>query len=229
MANRIALFNNQGGNVRLPFYAGIATELRSISSSLDPVIVVWSASEVAEVRRRGEFEVIAYDEWVKQCPELDDFERDRIVTSCPEVVWGEVIATERSFTDYSVLLGSAGDRKESLPYVMSLLHRIIRFFEYLILNREIKAFVTPTADTLFTLVGFKVASHFKLDVVSEAAAWLIPSNMTGAGFLTSDEFMFCPRMHKEYLKLCDRTLSDCEIDTAQELAKSIMEFRGKTS
>lgn len=229
MAIRIAFFNNQGGDIRLSFYAGIAAELPTLSSTLEPIVVVWANDEVAKAKKYGAFEVVAYEEWTKKSPDLDDAELRRIAEEYPDVVWGEVVATERSFTDYSLLLGSAGDRKESVPYVASLLHRIILFFEYLFLEKAIKVIACPTADTLFTLVGFKVAARYQVTVISESAAWLIPEEMSGAGMFTSNEFMSCPRMRTEYAKLRQRTILDSDLTIAQAMAKTILGFRGKTN
>lgn len=229
MAVKIALFNNQGGKVRLPFYAKVADVLSSSASSVEALVIVWEDREVADAQKWGAPRVISYESWARTQATPNASDTRRLVSAYPNVNWAEVIAAERSFTDYSFLLGSAGDRRESLQYVTELLHRIVSFFEYLFIEEGVNSIACPTADTLFTLVGFKVAAHHGVKILSESAAWLMPREMTGAGMLTSDEFMTCPRMRYEYRRLSERALSEDEFAIADEMAQSVLGFGGKTN
>jgi len=104
---------------------------------LDAVVVVWQDKEMPDAQSYGAPKILSYESWVREsyiAP--DELEFQRLISSYPRVNWTEVIAAERSFTDYSFLGGSAGDRAENVQYVTQLLHRIVSFFEYFFASRN---------------------------------------------------------------------------------------------
>jgi hypothetical protein len=163
---RVALFNNQGGKIRMGFYVGIARDLQSSQPDFDSVLVLWTKAEALMATAEGVASVIDFESWSENWVYTEGM-ADELNLKYPNVNWSEVIAAERSFTDYSVLLGAAGDRRENSDYVSELLARIVGFFEYIFDTFQIKAMMCPTADTLFTLVGFKVAQQKGVQVVAE--------------------------------------------------------------
>ena len=225
---KVAFFNNQGGETRLSFYSGIAKELQGFRGDLEPIVVVWGERELDVAKSFGAKEVLVFETWVTKNLNAQKVNFDHLTQKYENVDWGEVIATERSFTDFSLLLGSSGDRRESIDYVKKLMIRIISFYEFLIQKFGISAFVMPTADTLFTLTGYKVASHFDIPIISESPAWIIPDEMSGAGFFCSDEFMHSPRMEMKYAELKERSLTDLEVESATSIKNSILHFGGHT-
>jgi len=225
---RVALFNNQGGKIRLGFYAGIARDLQRNQSEFDSVLVLWTKAEALLAKAEGVASVIDFESWSVNWIHTEGM-ADELNLRYPNVNWSEIIAAERSFTDYCTLLGAAGDRRENSDYVSELLARIVGFFEYIFDTFQIKAMMCPTADTLFTLVGFKVAQQKGVQAVAESAAWLLPKGMSGGGFLTADEYMQCPTMVKAYQRFGSASPSSSEVASAKELAAGIVEFDGKTA
>ncbi len=223
----VALFNNQGGKIRMGFYAGIARDLQSNQPEFDSVLVLWTKAEALLATAEGVVRVVDFESWSENWVHTEGM-ADELNLQYPKVNWSEIIAAERSFTDYSTLLGAAGDRRENSGYVSELLARIVGFFEYIFDTFQIKAMMCPTADTLFTLVGFKVAQQKGVQAVAESAAWLMPKGMPGAGFLTADEYMQCPTMVRAYQRLGSSSPSSSEVASAKELAGGIVEFDGKT-
>lgn len=225
---RIALFNNQGGKIRMGFYAGIARDLQSKNPDFDSVLVVWTKAEAMLAKAENVATVVDFESWSEGWVETENVD-ERLNLKYANVNWSEVIAAERSFTDYSALLGAAGDRHENSDYVLSLLARIVGFFEYVFECFQIKVMVCPTADTLFTLVGFKVAQQKGVQPIAESAAWLLPKDVHGGGFFTTDEYMHCPRMMGAYQELGTMRPSSSEVDGASDMAAGIYGFSGKTT
>ena len=225
---RVALFNNQGGQIRMGFYAGIARDLQSNQPEFDAVLVLWTKAEALLARAEGIASVVDFESWSANWTNIEGM-ADQLNLKYPNVNWSEIIAAERSFTDYSVLLGAAGDRRENSDYVSELLTRIVGFFEYVFDTFQIKAMMCPTADTLFTLVGFKVAQQKGVQAVAESAAWLLPKGLSGGGFLTADEYMQCPKMMRAYQDFGSVDPSLADVANANELAAGIVEFDGKTT
>ena len=226
---KIAFFNNQGGNVRLPFYRGLACEVQRRSNNIRSTLVVWEKSEARALELQDEVDLVVFEDWMSPRPRVTSADVDTLNDRYKDVNWAEVVAAERSFTDFSLLLGAAGDRKESVSYVSGLVVRLVWFYEHLIKDLGVSVFVSPTADTLFTLVGYKVARTHGVKVISESPGWLIPNGFPGAGFFCSDEFMHCPRMQAKYLELKSRALTLSEIREAEDVEESVLSFRGKTS
>lgn len=225
---RVALFNNQGGQTRMGFYAGIAGNLQKRKPELDSVLVVWTKEEAQLAKDQGVDCILDFESWAESWRPAEEAV-NRLNLNYPLVNWAEVIATERSFTDYSLLLGAAGDRHEDADYVWELLARIVGFFEYVFDTFQIQVMMCPTADTLFTLVGFKVARQKGIEAVAESAAWLLPEGMPGGGFLTRDEYMRSAQMIVAYEQLGKTEPTSSELTVAHQMAKAILEFSGKTS
>ena len=227
---RFAFFNNQGGQLRLAFYAACARELKLLNTSIEPVMILWKSEEIPLLEQFGLANVKVYDfeAWQRQQPTVKDEDVACLNKKYPNTNWGEVIAAERSFSDYSMLLGAAGDRRESNDYVCTLVVNIVHFIEHVFEKENVEVMACPTADTLFTMIGFKVARNMGVIAIAEAAAWLYEDGMNGAGFLTGDEFTHCPRMEHSYHALTKRSLDENERVIAARMANGIKGFTGKT-
>ena len=139
--------------------------------------------------------------------------------------WSAVVASERSFTDSSFLLGGAGHRAESKDYVERLVVNIVRFFERLFAAGRYDAVFCQTADSLFTHILFKVAQHFGAKLFAISPAWLQEGGRPGS-FFTNDEFMRCDRMIAAYRALTARSLTPDEVARAEQFRQVVAGFDG---
>ena len=98
---KVAFFNNQGGETRLSFYSGIAKELQGFRGDLEPIVVVWGERELDVAKSFGAKEVLVLETWVTKNLNAQKVNFDHLTQKYENVDWGEVIATERSFTDFS--------------------------------------------------------------------------------------------------------------------------------
>jgi Capsule polysaccharide biosynthesis protein len=227
MASKIAFIGNQGGREVVSIYAGMARILID-EFGITARFAVWLDSERQAPAELGvnEAEVSSFEEFVRCMPGADRSAVDQLVREYREVNWSEVVAAERAFTDYSMLLGAAGDRRESPMYVQSLVVAIVRYLERVMEGCD--AVVCQTADTLFSLVVFKVAHHLRIPVYAIAPAWLLEPGK-GGGFFANSEFLECRRMLASFRARQSRSLSLEERMRIESLVQSIKFFDGKTA
>lgn len=224
---KVSFIGNQGGREVFSFYAGMAQELRD-SYGVQARFAVWLDSERDEIRRRGDLasDCLSFEAHVRTMPPVGDADVDRLAHEYREVNWSEVVAAERAFTDYSMLLGAAGDRRESPEYVRGLVVAIVRFLEKAIQGAD--AMVCQTADTMFSLIAFKVAQHLGVPAFAIAPAWLLEPGK-GGGFFANSEYLGCRRMEKSFAARAGRPLSSDEDARVESLIRSIRGFTGKTA
>lgn len=234
MGNYIQFIGNQGSEQVLAFYLGMAEELERqvYDSKLAPVYTVWFYADRDWLVGRGvdAARVACFEDFVAARGLVDvEFEVDYLNRFYPEVKWCAAIASERSFTDYSMLLGGAGHRLEEPEYIIRLLSNLVHFFEEAYATHPPLAVVTQTADTLISYVAIKVAQHNGLPVRSIVPAWFHLPEGEG-GFFACDEFMHCRAMQSHYTELCKgRELSREQLFRVNCLKDAIIKFDGTTS
>ena len=224
---KIAFIGNQGGTELSNFYLGMAKVLNSrfrISSHF----AVWLNRERSDLLALGvdESDCFSFEAYVRNAPYAADNPIDQLVRDYREVNWSEVVAAERAFTDYSMLLGAAGDRRESPEYVRDLVVAIVRFLELVLQGCD--AIVCQTADTLFSLIAFKVARHMQIPAYAIAPAWLLEPGK-GGGFFANSEFLECHRMIRSFALRAANPLTTAERTRVETLIQSIRGFDGKTA
>lgn len=196
-----------------------------------PCFAVWLQSEARLLRDYGWSDsppqARIFESWVEgrqTCPA----ELDRLRTEYRDICWSNIIAAERSFTDYSQLLGAAGHRLESRVYIERLVTNIATFFEDIIRRGDFDAAVCQTADTLFSLAFFRMAAHYGVKVYAISPAWLLEPGKEG-GFFCNNEFLESEAMIEAYHRLKDCVLLPTEIDRITRLIDGIRGFSGKTN
>jgi hypothetical protein len=226
---KIAFIGNQGGSKVYLFYVGMARALAN-DFDIDARFSVWLEAERREILDHlgSKSDCVSFEYYVNNVDPVGHAEVDRLVRDYREVNWSDVLASERAFTDYSMLLGAAGDRRESAAYVRRLLVDVARFLEQSIKGCD--AMVCQTADTLFSLVAFKVARHFDIPAYAISPAWLLEPGQ-GAGFYANSEFLECYKMAAAYSARSRNKapLSSKEINRVEALIESIRSFDGKTA
>ncbi len=225
----IAFIGNQGGKNVLDFYESMAKSLYEERYVAQCFFLPWLDSERNDLVTKGwrESQVLTFESWVQSHPyKLDEV--SRLCNEYADVNWSAVIASERAFTDYSLLLGGAGQRLEASTYVMQLLVNIVTFLEYAIKTHKLQAVVCQTADTLFSHVVFKVAKHLDVRVFAITPAWLLEKGKQG-GYFSNNEFMESDEMAKQYCSALKRDLSEEDILRIDSFIDSVKSFQNKTS
>lgn len=225
---KIAFVGNQGGKAVLDFYAAMARELCDSRLGVECLFAPWLNSERSPLAAEGwpESSIFTFEDWVGQGARSHG-EVDRLRNEYREVNWSAVLASERVFTDYSLLLGGAGQRTETADYVMRLLVNMVTFFEHLFKGQGVQAVVCQTADTLFSHVVFKVAQHLGVKVFAITPAWLLERGAAG-GYFSNNEFMESEVMVEEYQRTLRRDLSKAEISRVDAFVESVKGFQNKT-
>lgn len=227
MAVKIAFVGNQGGREVIAVYADMA---RTLIDEFGTAVrfAVWLDREKSMPGQCGvpEAEVMSFEGYVHAMPVPDAAAIDRLVRKYREVCWSEVVAAERAFTDYSMLLGATGERREGPDYVRQLVVAIAGYLEQVLTGCA--AVVCQTADTLFSLAVFKVARHLGLPVFAIAPAWLLEPGK-GGGFLANSEYLECRRMVNAFARRQGTTLLEGERARTDALLISIRGFSGKTA
>jgi hypothetical protein len=223
---RVLFAANQGGLPVVELNGALATALAAKLPSVRCDFIVWKRAEADVARALAPIggDIHAFENYLATAPQEWRSEVERLATDYSGVNWSAVIASERSFTDSSFLLGGAGHRIETEDYVLRLLVNIVRFFEK-VLASGYDALVCQTADSFFTHVLFKVARHHGVRIFAISPAWLQEDGKPGS-FFTNDEYLRCDRMKQAYEGLLKRSLSQQEIDRVERLRKSIVEFDG---
>ncbi|MBI2725905.1 MAG: hypothetical protein HYX42_06615 [Polaromonas sp.] len=224
---KVAFIGNQGGRQVLSFYAGMARALNN-EFGVRSHFSVWIDGERDIPSELGmcNSQISSFESYVKSTPVAGSADVDRLLREYREVNWSEVVAVERAFTDYSMLLGAAGDRRESNIYVQQLVVALVRYFEGIVVDSD--AVICQTADTLLSLIAVKVAQHHAVPVFAIRPATLLEPGTEG-GFFGNSEFLECRRMMKAFSAREGLTLSPFELTRVASLIKVIRGVVGLTS
>lgn len=222
----IAFIGNQGGVDVLSFYIGMARTLVA-EFGADVRFAVWLDTErhLPSALGMAGAACNSFETYVRNMPSIGVADVDRLIHDYREVNWSEVAAVERAFSDYSMLLGGAGDRRETVDYVQRLVVSMVRFLEDSISGCD--AIVCQTADTLFSLVAPKVVRHLGIRYFAIRPGTLLEHG-TGGGFFATTEYLECERMISAYADRANRKLTPEERQRTEALANAIRGFEGLT-
>lgn len=150
-----------------------------------------------------------------------------LVEKYPKIPWLRIVASERSFTDYSFLLGSSGHRKEHQPYIEALVSRIVTFFE-----EHYKAFqpdgvITSYGDNIFNLIAGVLAQQFGIRIFIPHPAFITGSEQLTGGFIGNDIHLQSFKMLKRYRELLGRKLADEEFQKGEQIRAAICNYNSK--
>ena len=227
---RVAYIGNQGGPDVYRFYAEMARAVAARRPDVLPVFAVWLDRERDDLVAAGwpAGSVHSFESWVRGRPPPDEADVARLRRDYPDINWSEVVAAERSFTDYSMLLGAAGERRADLAYVVRLVSNVVGFLEQVLSAGDVGAAVCQTADTLFSLAAAKLARHRGVRVFAINPAWLLEPGGEG-GFFVNNEYLESDRMREGLRRLAGRALTPAEIERTDRLIAGIRSFANKTS
>ena len=139
--------------------------------------------------------------------------------------WSRIISSERAFTDYSMLLGSTGNRIENLKYVQNLVINITNFLDFHLRNKA--AVVCQPADTLFSHILIKLAKFFNIKVFIIVPCFLYEGN-EGGGYFADDEYLCSEIMKSNYSSIKKNQFSNRDLIRIKEIKNKIINFKNKT-
>ena len=227
MTRKIAFIGNQGGHNVLAFYMAMAENL-TIDFDVIAIFSVWLDSEkgiLSEMGLHGTA-VTSFESFVRNQPVVDDAAVALFIREYREINWSEVVAVERAFTDYSMLIDSVGERRETIAYVQGLVVNIVRYLETVMVGCD--AIVCQTADTLFSLIAIKLARHLGIRSFAIRPGTLLEPGK-GGGFFANTEYLECDRMLASYAQRQGKALSPEERVRTDALIGAIRGFGGLTS
>lgn len=227
MTRKIAFIGNQGGRSVLAFYAAMAANL-AVDFESEVSFSVWLDSEKGIPAELGmpRAVVSSFESFVRVQPAVDDAAVAHFIREYREVNWSEVVAVERAFTDYSMLIDSAGERRETIAYVQRLVVNMVRYLESVMNGCD--AIVCQTSDTLFSLVAIKLAKHLGVRSFAIRPGTLLEPGK-GGGFFANTEYLECDRMLASYAERQGKSLLPEERARTDALIGAIRGFGGLTS
>jgi len=220
---RLLFVSNQGGLPVVDLNCAVATQWLRYRSDARAEIMVWFAAEKLRVEQTAAnvAAVHCYENFLATDSEDWKCHVERLNDNYPAVNWAAVIASERSFTDSSFLLGGGGNRKESHDYVTRILVNTVRFLESVFKGGNIDAVVCQTADSFFTHVLFKVAGKFGVPILAIKPTWFTENDEPGF-CMTSDEYTHAPAMISAYRDLENHVLTESEGARAEKVRARIL-------
>jgi hypothetical protein len=227
MIQKIAFIGNQGGRSVLAFYAAMAQNLVADFES-EVRFSVWLDSEKGIPSELGmpNAMVSSFESFVRIQPAVDDLTVAHFIREYREMNWSEVVAVERAFTDYSMLIDSVGERRETVAYVQRLVVNMVRYLEGVMIGCD--AMVCQTADTLFSLVAIKLAKHLGIRSFAIRPGTLLEPGK-GGGFFANTEYLECDRMLTSYAERQGKGLLPEERVRTDALVQAIRGFGGLTA
>ena len=107
--------HNQHSEINEEFYNSLAEKLYLKKNFLS-VFLFWKNSEISSNVKLNKFQrnTFSFENFYKDYNSKKQKPIEDFLKIYPEINWSQLISSERAFTDYSMLLGSSGNRKESL-------------------------------------------------------------------------------------------------------------------
>lgn len=226
----ILFVGNQGAKTSLAICQGMAAGMRACDARWTAAYITYRDEERDWLAGRGidERDILSFESWVNArrdtYPDPIRLERDY-----PNANWSSVVASERSFCDYSLLLDSQGQRIEPQEYTVRLIDNMVTLLEEAIRRYKPTAIVSQLADTLSSHCAFKVAQGRDIPIYSFAPGWLFEEGREQGGFLCNNEFLQSDRMAEAYARIGDRKLTAEERKRVDSLLSYIKGYRGSTT
>ena len=112
--------HNQHSEINNSFYNALAKNLFARKKI---------SSHFLFLKKNDKDEAFNYKSINSNCYSFEDFYKNNFINrnvsiedfikKYPDINWAQIVSSERAFSDFSMLLGSTGNRKEDLSYVRS--------------------------------------------------------------------------------------------------------------
>lgn len=222
---RILFAGSQGGDLDIDLNCAAAAEWVSRAEAAKAVFAVWTYKEGERVHRRAPFaeKIHVYEDFLARGAEDWRLDVERLNRSYPKANWSAVIASERSFTDASFLIGAGGNRREDHDYAQRIIVNTVRFLETVFDSAAVDAVLCQTSDSLFNHVVHKVAEGRGVRILAVSPVWIAGSGQPGFS-LACDEYTHSPALIEAYRELRGRELTQAEVERAEGFRRSMLGF-----
>ncbi|MFA7318071.1 MAG: hypothetical protein WC029_11030 [Sulfuricella sp.] len=143
-----------------------------------------------------------------------------------KVPWGTVVASERSFSDYSFLLGGTGYRPERDDYIVPLVARFVAFFDQAIARFQPRAVITAFGDNIFTYIAAVVAEENGIPVFLPQPSFLNEGGVMESGYFGNTRYLESFAMIRCYLDMRSRPLTEEERRRAERFVDVLLGYEG---
>ena len=222
---RVLFVHNQHFQDSSKFYFGMASYLES-HSKIKSEFLFWKKNDIllsTKVLKKKNV-CHSFEQFIETNHSKIDLSVEDFVKKFPNINWSQIIASERAFTDYSMLQGGAGNRLENIDYIQNL---VIKLSNFIILHLKNKtAVVCQTADTLLTHILFKLADHYNVRIYAIVPSLIYEGNK-GGGFFANNENLRSNLMIKNYQKLFNYKFSKKDLLRLKNFKKNIIGFKNK--
>jgi len=206
-------------------FASLAGAMLS-QHELDVELLVLSNKDAKRASRKLPLERVSSFEDHYKCGRSELFTVEELNHRYANVPWGAVVASERSFSDYSFLLGGTGYRPERDDYIVPLVTRFVAFFEQAIVHFKPRAMITAFGDNIFTYIAAIVAEENGIPVFLPQSSFLNEGGAMESGYFGNTRYLESFAMIRRYLDLRSRPLTEEERRRAERFVDVLLGYEG---
>tara|TARA_Y100000991_G_C21962399_1_gene345128 strand:+ start:327 stop:1772 length:1446 start_codon:yes stop_codon:yes gene_type:complete len=219
----LLFIHNQHSVLNQDFYLSLAGKLY-LKKNFSSVFLFWKNSEINHIFKSNKINAFSFEKFYKDYNKQKKNSIEQFINKYPQINWSQIISSERSFSDYSMLLGASGNRKESFEYIQNLIINITEFLSLHMKNK--KAIICQTSDTLISYIAIKLAQHYciKAFIINPC---LFYEDKMGAGFYANDEYLHSNLMIKKYNELNNYKFTKKDLLRIDHIKNRILDFKNK--
>ncbi len=146
-----------------------------------------------------------------------------ILLKYKNINWNEIIASERSFTDYSFLFNSNGERRENYIYTYELLSLIAKFFDKYLKNAS--QVISSFGDNIFNHIANVMAYCNGTKLYIPQNNFLNEKGQLTGHYIGNTPYLESYSMISSYMKLKKRELTNAELIRINDYKKSLLNYK----
>ena len=217
--------HNQYSENNVEFYNTLAKNLFE-NENIISNFLFWKEEDIIYSKRLKIFKnnCFSFENYYKKISSDKNKSIVSFLKKYPNINWSQIVSSERAFTDYSMLLGSTGNRVENIDYIQRLIMNITEFISFHLKNKS--GVICQTSDTLFSYITIKLANHYNIKTFIITPS-LFYEGFEGAGFYANDENLKSNLMIKNYNNLKNHKFTKKDLFRINNMKKNIINFKNK--
>lgn len=160
------------------------------------------------------------------CRQGEQYSVEELRRRYAKIPWGTVVASERSFTDYSFLFGGTGCRPERDDYIVSLVVKFVAFFDQTLARFQPRAVVTAFGDNIFNYIAAIVAEENGIPLFLPQPSFLNEGGVMESGYFGNTRYLESFAMVRRYLDMRSRPLTEEEQRRAERFVDVLLDYEG---
>ena len=205
----------------------LGQELKKIDESIEYGCLVLENDDAIAIKDKIPFCVIdTLEDTTKQNIDYDK-ELERIIKKYDFINFSKAIASERSFIDYSFLLGTTGHRKEDKNYMIKIVVDIALTIERHFQNFKPDAVVSGAPDAIWTYMILVMAEFYGIKLILLRPGWLNDFDSFECGYIGNDLYTISKEMKYYYDLLQKTSLTKEEIERVEKFKDYVKNFQYK--